>query len=227
VADVNDKAGKEVVEEVKAAKGQAAYVHLNVADEADWPKAIEFCVSTFGKLTTLIANAGISGKGQLIEEYERSNFDNVVAVTATSIFLGAKHASKELQKHPGKASVVNIASVMSKVASDKPVYYIGYAAAKGACESMTRNMAVGAVFGYILSDSETEIRLQPGRRRASAATVFIRGTSAFVDCPRSCAADRSWQTPILDIMEQKAIDAVAARHPMNRVCLHVRAHLAS
>lgn len=113
VADVNDEGGKKVVEEVKAAGGEASYVHLDVSKEDDWVKAIQFTVQTYGKLTCLVGNAGISGPPHLIEEMPLEGYEKVMAITATSIFLGAKHAGPELLKHPGKASVVNIASVMS------------------------------------------------------------------------------------------------------------------
>jgi NAD(P)-dependent dehydrogenase (short-subunit alcohol dehydrogenase family) len=116
VADVNDNGGQGVVQKITSGGGQAAYTHLDVACEEDWPKAIDFTVKTFGKLTTLVNNAGIGGPRALIEDLSLKDFRRVLDITGVSVFLGCKYAARELKKHAGVASVVNIASIMSKVA---------------------------------------------------------------------------------------------------------------
>src|SRR5262249_3135454 len=57
--DVLDDDGKKVEAEIRAAGGQATYVHLNVTREADWRAAVSTAVQTYGTLDVLVSNAGI------------------------------------------------------------------------------------------------------------------------------------------------------------------------
>lgn len=57
--DLQEDKGRAVVEEVKKSGGEAVFVRLDVSKEEDWTKAVQEAVSRFGKLTTLINNAGI------------------------------------------------------------------------------------------------------------------------------------------------------------------------
>ena len=57
--DVLDDEGKTVEAQIRAAGGQATYVHLNVTQEMDWRAAVATAVQTYGKLSVLVNNAGI------------------------------------------------------------------------------------------------------------------------------------------------------------------------
>src|SRR5690606_36446581 len=91
IADLHDEAGAAVVAEIEEAGGKAAFVHLDVTDEAGWKEAVDATVSTFGKLNVLVNNAGI-GDTEPIEVTSLDTWDKVVAVTQTSVFLGMKAA---------------------------------------------------------------------------------------------------------------------------------------
>src|SRR5215831_13078367 len=55
--DVRDAEGKEVESSIRAAAGDAVYVHLDVANEADWRSAVKLTVDRHGRLDILINNA--------------------------------------------------------------------------------------------------------------------------------------------------------------------------
>jgi 2,5-dichloro-2,5-cyclohexadiene-1,4-diol dehydrogenase 2 len=57
--DIQEAQGRAVVEEINKRGGEAVFVRLDVTKEADWTNAVQTAVSRFGKLTTLINNAGI------------------------------------------------------------------------------------------------------------------------------------------------------------------------
>src|SRR5918996_3745566 len=59
VADVLDAEGKSVEAEVRAAGGEAVFVHLDVTRESAWEQAVALAVSRFGTLNVLVNNAGI------------------------------------------------------------------------------------------------------------------------------------------------------------------------
>lgn len=59
IADLQDEAGRSVVDEIQASGGKASYVHLNVTDEEGWAKAVAATLEAFGRLDVLVNNAGI------------------------------------------------------------------------------------------------------------------------------------------------------------------------
>jgi NAD(P)-dependent dehydrogenase (short-subunit alcohol dehydrogenase family) len=139
IADVQEEKGAEVVAEIVAAGGVARFVRLDVTDEEQWASAVAFAVSEFGGLNILVNNAGI-GDVLPIEETTLEGYQRIVTVTSTSVFLGEKSASEALRAS-GNGSVVNISSIFGIAGGfgTGP----GYAAAKGAVRTLTKNTALG------------------------------------------------------------------------------------
>jgi len=140
VADIDSLRGEEVADEIRTStKAQANFFKLDVTNEASWNEAIEFTVKKYGALQVLVNNAGVGGRRVPIQETLLEDYDRVMAGCATSVFLGCRAAAKELFK-TGSASVVNISSVLGIAGGTgrNP----GYAAAKGAVRTMTKNIAI-------------------------------------------------------------------------------------
>src|ERR671935_2382567 len=57
--DILDEAGHKVEAEIRAAGGEAMYVHLDVTQEDQWRAAVDAAVQRYGKLDILVNNAGI------------------------------------------------------------------------------------------------------------------------------------------------------------------------
>lgn len=57
--DVLDDVGRELEAEVRAAGGDARYLHLDVTRESDWEEAVGTAVQLYGRLDILVNNAGI------------------------------------------------------------------------------------------------------------------------------------------------------------------------
>lgn len=138
IADIQDEAGQAVAASITDAGGTAAFVRLNVTDEADWAQAVSTTVEKFGGLDILVNNAGI-GDTEPLEVTTVDTWNKVVAVTQTSVFLGMKAAAEAL-KASGNGSVVNISSMYGIVGSGvSPAYH----AAKGAVRLLTKTTALG------------------------------------------------------------------------------------
>ncbi len=134
--DVLDDAGRELEAEVRAAGGDARYVHLDVTNESDWEEAVGTAVQLYERLDILVNNAGIVRRYS-IEETPREVWDEVMAVNSTGVFLGTKHAIPVMRRGGG-GSIVNISSISGMIAIGAPAYN----ASKGAVRVFTKVTAV-------------------------------------------------------------------------------------
>jgi len=136
LTDVSD--AQHVVEEIKANHGRAAYRRHDVTRETDWTDAVEAAVAQFGRLDILVNNAGI-GDRLTLEETPLDDYERVIAITQTSVFLGMKAASAALHAS-GHGAVINISSIFGSSGGfgSSPSYH----AAKGAVRTMTKTVAL-------------------------------------------------------------------------------------
>jgi 2,5-dichloro-2,5-cyclohexadiene-1,4-diol dehydrogenase 2 len=122
---------------VSAKGGDAVFVRLDVSKEEDWIHAVDSAVSRFGKLTTLINNAGIYWP-QGVEAETLENWNKMITINQTGVWLGIKAAVPALRKAGGGA-IVNISSLYGILGSPGS---IAYHATKGAVRTMTKAVAL-------------------------------------------------------------------------------------
>src|SRR5262244_469940 len=133
--DVRDVEGQKVEVAIRAAGGDALYVHLDVTSEADWQAAVKTTTDRHGRLDILVNNAAIVIPRVSIEERSVAEWDQVMAVNARGVFLGTKHAIPAMRR-AGGGSIVNISSVagIGQSLHQEPAY----AASKGAVRIFTK-----------------------------------------------------------------------------------------
>ena len=136
VGDILDADGARLVEELRASGAESLYVRLDVTSEADWEGAVGAVMEEFGALDVLVNNAGIYNRAPAedttLEEWER-----VMDVNSTGVFLGTKHAIPAMRKSGG-GSIVNMSSVAGLVGSRTQTVYN---ASKGAVRLLTKSTA--------------------------------------------------------------------------------------
>ena len=137
--DVLEKEGRRTEAEIIDSGGKGIFIHLDVASEKSWEKAISTTIDKFGKLNILVNNAGVSGRA-LIEDTSVGEWDRIMDVNAKGTFLGTKAALPELKKADG-ASIINISSQLGIVGSDLGVS-AAYQAWKGAVRLLTKATAL-------------------------------------------------------------------------------------
>ena len=127
--DIRDDEGRAVEAEIRAARGEARYVHLDVTQEADWQSAVAEAVNRYGELHILVNNAGIVIPRVAIEDRTVEEWDLVQAVNLKGVFLGTKHSIPAMRA-AGGGSIINISSVAGygQSTTQEPAY----AASKGA-----------------------------------------------------------------------------------------------
>jgi NAD(P)-dependent dehydrogenase (short-subunit alcohol dehydrogenase family) len=135
--DIQEDQGRAGVDAVVESGGEAVFVRLDVTKEADWTHAVQTAVSRFGKLTTLINNAGIYWP-QGIEAETMEGWNKMVAVNQTGVWLGMKAAIPAM-RNAGGGAIVNISSLYGLIGSPSS---ITYHATKGAVRLMTKAAAL-------------------------------------------------------------------------------------
>ena len=117
IGDIQEAMGKEVADGIGVTNsgGQAAFATLDVTSEASWADAVRKAVSLYGKLTTLINNAGVAILGGLTTETQAS-WDKTIAVNQQGVWYGMRAAIPEMKKAGGGA-IVNISSVYGIIGS--------------------------------------------------------------------------------------------------------------
>lgn len=115
IADILEKEGTALGDELKGTGGNAAFVRCDVTRSDEMKHVMTSAVARFGKLDILFNNAGIVNDMVDIASYPEEIFDRVMAVNAKGCFLGIKHAVPEMLK-TGGGSIINTGSTMSMVA---------------------------------------------------------------------------------------------------------------
>jgi NAD(P)-dependent dehydrogenase (short-subunit alcohol dehydrogenase family) len=136
--DILDAEGRQVEAGIRAAGGEATYVHLDVTNEASWRAAVDIAVSRYGALHVLVNNAGIYIRKR-IEETTEDDLDQILAVNVKGVFLGVKHALPAMRR-AGGGSIINISSVAGLVGNPNgsPIY----TTSKGAVRLFTKATAM-------------------------------------------------------------------------------------
>ncbi len=135
ITDVNEQAGREAADAIGA-----RFRAQDVADEAGWQALITDVMGEFGGLDILVNNAGIgeAGPGNDPETTPLETWNRVIAVNATGIFLGCKHAIPAMRDSGGGA-IVNISSIAALVATP---FITAYGASKAAVRQLTMSVAL-------------------------------------------------------------------------------------
>ena len=136
--DIADQEGRLVEAEIRADRGVADYMHLDVTNASDWQAAVGYACETYGKLDILINNAAILVPRVLVEERTEEEWDRVMAVNTKGVFLGTKTAIPAMRA-AGGGSIVNISSIagIGQALTQEPAY----AASKGAIRVFSKVVA--------------------------------------------------------------------------------------
>jgi NAD(P)-dependent dehydrogenase (short-subunit alcohol dehydrogenase family) len=138
VGDLLEIEGRQVVDKIAAAGGQARFVPIDVTSEAEWERAVGVAIQAFGRLDVLVNNAGISGTFDP-DTLSTTAWDALMNVNAKGVFLGMKHAIPRMRE-AGGGSIVNISSISGFVG--QTAIHMAYNASKGAVRIMTKSAAV-------------------------------------------------------------------------------------
>lgn len=130
---------EERVNEIVADGGDAIALRLDVASPESWQEVVDKTIDTYGKIDILVNNAGIHiAKGIL--EAELDDWNKVMAINSTGVWLGMKSVIPHMQKNGG-GSIVNTSSIAAIVGGIGDGHGAAYSASKGAVRALTKHAA--------------------------------------------------------------------------------------
>ena len=132
VADLNDQTGRKVAEEIGG-----AYVHADVSDRDDVRAMIGTAVERYGRLDTMVNNAGVTHMNRPMLEVGEEEFDRIFEVNVKAIYLAAME-SVPLMRAQGGGCIINTASTAGLRPRPGLTWYN---ASKGAVITLTKSMA--------------------------------------------------------------------------------------
>ena len=91
VADRDTAMASETVERITSAGGEASAVDVDVADEASVEAMVRTAVDRYGRLDAALNNAGISDAPRPFAELPLADWQRMIDVNLTGVFLCMKH----------------------------------------------------------------------------------------------------------------------------------------
>jgi len=138
VSDVQEAHGRETVDTIRKAGGEAVFVKADVALAADQERLVAQAVEQYGGLHIACNNAGVGGPSAPTGEYPIEGWDKVIAINLNGVFYGMRYQIPAMLKSGGGA-IVNIASILGSVGFANSVAYV---AAKHGVVGLSQNAAI-------------------------------------------------------------------------------------
>ena len=134
IADIDEAAAQEAA----SAIGDGAVAHkLDVTSADSWAAAAERATSEWGRIDILVNNAGIAGRSAPTWELSPEEWNEVIAIDLTGVFLGCRAVLPSMIE-AGSGRIVNIASIAGKEGNPNAV---PYSAAKSGVIGLTKAVA--------------------------------------------------------------------------------------
>jgi 3alpha(or 20beta)-hydroxysteroid dehydrogenase len=134
LGDILDDEGVAVAKDIG---DDAAFVHLDVAEESQWQAVVAEAEDRFGPVNVLVNNAGIL-LFEAIDRIELADWERVLRVNVTGAFLGIKAVTPSMERTGGGA-IVNVSSTAGLQGLP---FMAAYVASKWALRGLTKTAAI-------------------------------------------------------------------------------------
>lgn len=185
IADIDLSTGTETASAI--GNGATAFP-LDVTAESSWAEAVQAATDAFGKVDILVNNAGIAGRSAPTWELSVEEWQQVVDIDLTGVFLGCRSVLPGMIER-GYGRIVNIASIAGKEGNPNAA---PYSAAKSGVIGLTKAIAKEVATNGVIINAvtpaviETEILKQVSQHHIDYMTSRI--PMGRVGQPREVAA---------------------------------------
>jgi NAD(P)-dependent dehydrogenase (short-subunit alcohol dehydrogenase family) len=139
VVDLDPAAGDETVQLATAEGVKATFLRADVTNADEVAGMVQEVVGAFGRLDCAHNNAGILGATSVLADYDDQDWDRVLAVNLTAVYLCMKHQIRAFLEAGSGGSIVNTASFSGLVAVP---FASAYVASKHGVVGLTKAAAV-------------------------------------------------------------------------------------
>jgi NAD(P)-dependent dehydrogenase (short-subunit alcohol dehydrogenase family) len=138
VADYKAESGREAVQAIKDAGGDALFVEVDVSNPAQVQHLVQTALDAYGGVDILFNNAGVLLFGTILETREEA-WNRLMSINLTGVYLCSKAVIPHMIMRGG-GSIINTSS--STGAHDVAPNIAAYVTSKGGVTLLTRAMAV-------------------------------------------------------------------------------------
>ena len=110
LADSNEATGRDSADQCRSADAEAEFVKTDVSSAADCAALVAKAVERFGRLDIAFNNAGINLQVKPIAEVDEVDWQRILAINLTGVFLCMKYQVAAM-KRTGGGAIINTASV--------------------------------------------------------------------------------------------------------------------
>lgn len=135
VADVSEENGLKTVRAIKQQDREAAFIRTDMTNPADVVQMVEKAADIFGQINILYNNAGINADEKKIPDVSLEEWQRVMDINITGVFLGLKHVLPHMESG---SSIINTASIAG-MKGQKLV--AAYSASKSSVIALTKTAA--------------------------------------------------------------------------------------
>ena len=121
IADIQDDLGAQVVASIGHDK--CSYKHCDVTDEKQVEEAVQYAISTYGRLDIAYSNAGLMGSAAGVTDVDLAEMDRILAVNVRGTAAVIKHAARAMIEAGTRGSIICTASLASCRANIGPMSY--------------------------------------------------------------------------------------------------------
>ena len=125
--------------------GEPMSIQANLKDEGEIKSMVSAVAQKYGRIDTLVNNAGIFGNTADVPNFMKpfdeitvEEWDTVMATNVRAAFLCCKHAAPVMRAQ-NKGSIINVASTTAWLGAPM---FLHYGASKGALLTMTKGLAI-------------------------------------------------------------------------------------
>ena len=200
--------GQAVVDELSAAGGDLAVVHLDVTDQQVVDAAVDWVAERFGRLDALVNNAGVMTDD---DPPDAVSADVVAEIFATNVIgvVRVTNAFVPLLRRSGAGRVVNMSSLAGSLSlmstpghPSSTVGRLGYSSSKAALNALTVMYAQALRSDGVLVNSvcpgfvDTDLNHHKGTRHVDeAAQLPVRLATLGADGPTGSFVDSTGPVP--------------------------------
>ena len=185
VVDLDEAAGKPVVEEIEAAGGRAVAIGADIRDEGAAQTAVERVAAELGPPSVLVNNAGIT-RDNLLFKMTSDDWDAVMGVHLRGSFLMSRAAQAFMTK-AGWGRIINLSSTSALGARGQA----NYSTAKAGLQGFTKALAIElGKFGVTVNAIapgfiETEMTAATAERLGVPFEEFKKSAAAQIPVART------------------------------------------